>query len=210
MIRTLTRTLLFLALVISPIAALAQTPSANPATQPARHEGIGIGAKIGPLFSSLDQDSTSAGFEFKNRTGFIGGLFIGGNRPGIVGVGVDILYARRGGKPSFGDETLDLDYINVPVYARINAGSGNINKGAAVYGIVGLDLNFLLKARGFSVETDDFNRADYGLALGIGGEISRFIIEARYTKGFGNIAKDSDDPVTKNTSFAIMFGARFN
>ena len=190
-------------LLATPLSAFAQQPAP-------RHEGIGIGVKAGPLFSSLDaKDDPNV---FKTRTGIIGGLFLGGNRPGIVGVGVDLLYARRGAKIEGTDLTVDMDYINVPVYARINAGSSNLS-GGIVYGIVGLDLNFLLKSElseGGEDLTDDFQRADYGLALGIGAEITRFIVELRYTKGLGNLAKDDDDPELKSQSFALMFGVRFN
>lgn len=198
------------ALLAVPGSALAQQTATTVQTSQ-RHEGFGIGAKIGPLFSSLSSADISS---FKSRTGVIGGLFLGGNRPGAVGVGVDLLYARKGSKIEDFDETVNLDYINVPVYLRINAGSSSTS-GAIGYGIVGVDLNFLLKAKedmdGESEDiTDDFNRADYGLALGFGVEITRFIIEGRYTKGLGNLAKDKDDPVVKTQSFAIMFGVRFN
>jgi hypothetical protein len=193
---TLVRFIGALALIALPLPALAQ--------------GVGIGAKIGPLFSSLSETDV----EFENRTGWIGGLFIGGNRPGIVGVGVDILYARKGGKEIDGsgsDLSVNLDYLNVPVYLRINAGSASRSK-AAVYGIAGLDLNFLLRSKFSTGEsiTDNFKRADYGLALGLGVEITRALIEARYTKGFGTIAKGTHDSDLKTQSFAVMFGVRFN
>lgn len=207
--RPWTCALAFLTLAAAPMSAFAQTPPATPPAQQSSQggEGVGIGVKVGPLFSSLNAAKT----DFSNRTGFIGGLFIGGNRHGVVGVGVDILYARKGAKDEDGD-SLDLDYINVPVYARINAGSSNLNK-ASVYGIVGVDLNFLLKAKFSFSDTDakdDFSRADYGLAVGIGAEITRFVIEGRYTKGFGNIAKKTGAEELKTQSFAVMFGVRFN
>lgn len=208
-LRFLTRTLTLLAIVAVPAYALAQTPPASPPAQQAPQSGggVGIGVKGGPLFSSL----TAAQTDVSNRTGFIGGLFIGGNRHGVVGVGVDILYARKGLKDTDG-VTLDLDYINVPVYARINAGSSSLNK-ASVYGIIGVDLNFLLKAKFNVLDTDakdDFTQADYGLAVGIGAEITRFVIEGRYTKGLGNIAKKTGAEELKTQSFAVMFGVRFN
>ena len=203
-----------LALIAIPIQALAQQPAAPttpPATyQPQNHEGVGVGAKIGPLFASFDE----AGEDFSNRTGFIGGLFLGGNRAGVVGVGVDLLYARKGTKDADGTFTYDLDYINVPVYARINAGSSS-RSSVSGFGIVGVDLNFLLKARAKSGSSsvdikDNFSRADYGLALGFGVEITRFIVEARFTKGIASIAKNKNDPELKTQTFAVMFGVRFN
>jgi hypothetical protein len=194
----LTRILVILGLaVVLPLPAFAQ-------------EGVGIGAKVGPLFSSLDQATSSSKFE--NRTGIIGGLFIGGNRGGTVGVGVDVLYARKGAKSDVAAAALDLDYLNVPVYMRVNIGSRSTG-GVSVYGTVGADLNFLLKAKatdGGTVLTDNFSRADYGISAGLGVEITRVILEGRYSKGLGNIAKSSSDPELKTQSFALMIGVRFN
>jgi hypothetical protein len=195
--QTLVRFMIALALIALPLPALAQ--------------GVGIGAKIGPLWSSLSEADVDDAFE--NRTGWIGGLFIGGNRAGRVGVGVDILYARKGANETGSDQSVTLDYLNVPIYARVNIGSPS-RGGASVYGIAGLDLNFLIKSKLGSGEDikDNFNSADYGLALGLGVEITRFLVEGRYTRGLGNIAKhDVDfDTDVKTKSFAIMFGVRFN
>lgn len=193
--QSLIRIIGILALIALPLPALAQ--------------GIGIGAKIGPLWSSLSEADVDDAFE--NRTGWIGGLFIGGNRPGVVGVGVDILYARKGANETGSDQALTLDYLNVPIYMRINAGSSSTSR-AALYGIAGLDLNFLLKSKlafGGDV-TDQFKRADYGLALGLGVEITRILLEGRYTKGFGSIAKHNLDSDVKTQSFSVMVGFRFN
>ena len=185
-----------LALIALPLPALAQ--------------GVGIGAKFGRLFSSLSGADVDGDFE--NRTGWIGGLFIGGNRAGRVGVGVDILYARKGANEKGTDLVVNLDYLNVPVYARINVGSASRSR-ASVYGIAGLDLNFLIRSKLSTGEDikENFKSADYGLALGLGVEITRFLVEGRYTRGFGSIAKDiSFDDDVKTRSFAIMFGVRFN
>ena len=67
-----------------------------------------------------------------------------------------------------------MDYLEVPVYARFNAGSSSTS-GAIVYGTVGVDLNFLLKSKLSTGEDvmSQFNRADYGLAAGVGVETAR-------------------------------------
>jgi hypothetical protein len=172
------------------------------------HGGIGVGIKGGPLFSSLNSDVVSSPLD--TRTGWIGGVFLGGNRHGVVGAGVDILYARKKvGTPS-GDAT--LDYLNIPVYLRINGGSSSLG-GVNVFGIVGPDFNFRLKGKlNFNDGLDNqMESADVGLAVGAGIEITRFIVEGRYTKGFRNIKKDltTGDKIT-TTSFSVMFGVRFN
>jgi hypothetical protein len=74
-------------------------------------------------------------------------------------------------------------------------------------------LNFLLKSKislGNVDNTDDFSRADYGIVFGGGVEISRVIIEGRYSKGLASIAKHSHDPEIKSQSIGVMFGVRLN
>jgi hypothetical protein len=172
------------------------------------HHGIGIGIKAGPLFSSLNSDVVTSPLD--TRTGWIGGLFLGGNRSGIVGVGVDILYARKKVGTPNGDTT--LDYLDIPVYLRLNAGSSNLG-GVNLYGIVGPDFEVRLKGQlKFDDGIDDQTEGvDLGIAAGAGIEITRFIVEGRYTRGFRNIAKDlSVDQKITTQSFAVMFGVRFN
>ena len=193
----LVRAMCVMALLAAPGTALAQS----------RHGGIGAGIKGGPLFASFDKGST---YSNSNRTGFIGGLFLGGNRPGVVGVGVDLLYAKKNTKDPITGAKIGTDYINVPVYLRINLGSSSTS-GVLGYIVAGPDLNFLLKARSGSTDIKgNFERADYGYVVGAGVEITRVILEGRYTKGLGNIAKKTTDPVTKSKSFQIMIGVRFN
>ena len=57
----------------------------------ARAEGFGVGAKIGPLFTSYSQ----ANKKFNSSSGFEGGIWFGGNRGGTVGVMGEILYAKK-------------------------------------------------------------------------------------------------------------------
>jgi hypothetical protein len=175
----------------------------------AQAQGVGIGAKIGPLFSSLSSDAVTEPLETK--TGWIGGLFIGGNRPGRVGVGVDILYARK--KVGTGDgDTATFDYLSVPVLLRINGGSQS-RSGVNVFGVVGPAFDVKLKSKFSSGEDVDDQVAgfDLGLAVGAGVEITRFLIEGRYMQGLRSIEKDlTGSDKIKTKSFAIMLGVRFN
>jgi hypothetical protein len=174
----------------------------------AEAQGVGIGAKFGPLFSSISSDAITDPIDTK--TGWIGGLFIGGNRPGVVGVGVDILYARK--KVGTEDTTVTLDYVEVPVLLRLNAGSQS-RGGVNVYGVVGPSFAWKLKGKfNFEDGVDDQTAGfDIGISAGAGVEITRFIIEGRYTQGLRSIAKDlSDSEKITTKSFAIMAGVRFN
>jgi hypothetical protein len=198
---------LLLVVGISPAAAQGQITTTT-TIQSTEHEGIGIGLKIGPLFSSLNSDVVTDPPE--TRTGWIGGLFIGGNRPGLIGVQADILFARKKVGTPTGDVT--LDYLEIPILLRLNAGSSNLG-GVSVFGVVGPAFDVRLKGKlNFDEGIDDQTEAvDVGLSVGAGVEITRFIIEGRYTRGLRSIDKGlSLDRKIKTESFAVMFGLRFN
>ena len=184
-------------------SAAQQNQSGNP-----RHEGIGIGAEVGPIFSSFDEASTN----FKNNNGFEGGIFFGGNRPGTVCVMGKLLYAKKGAKNSAGTQAVDLYYLEIPVLMRINAGSNSLN-GVSVYGIVGPVFDILLTGKLNDVDVkDNYESLDLGLQFGAGVEITRFLVEGVYTKGLKNVLKSTGGSTTdiKSRSFAILFGVRFN
>jgi len=174
-----------------------------------RHEGIGVGVKAGPLFASFDPQVSSN--EFDHRTGFVGGLFLGGNRPGVLGAQVEFLYARKGANDPNSSASITADYIEIPVLLRVNIGSNSLN-GVNVYALGGPAFDILLRSRLNTGEslTDQTAGGDIGLALGAGVEITRFLIEARYTRGFRNIDKSLDVGEIRNHTFAFFFGVRFN
>jgi hypothetical protein len=199
------------ALCIAAPSALAQaTVTGSTSTQQtsSRSEGgIGIGIKGGPLFSTLSSEAFKS--PLGSRTGWIGGLFIGGNRAGVVGVGVDLLFARKTVATDFGDT--NLDYFQVPIYLRVNIGSSRAS-GARVYAVVGPAIDVRLKGE-FKFEgiTKQTEAVDLGLQGGAGVEFARFLVEGRYTKGLRNIGKDlGTTHEIKSKSFAIMLGVRFN
>jgi hypothetical protein len=145
----------------------------------------------------------------------MGGLFIGGNRAGRVGVAVEFNYARKNARFEEDGETssLNVSYFQIPLLLRINGGSRD-REGVNVYGIVGPFFNFKVDAHAdfddaFDESIEDI---DAGVVFGAGVEITRFIIEGRYDLGLRRINTDDEGGVldVKSRSFAILFGVRFN
>lgn len=185
---------------------------------PALAQGIGVGAKIGPLFSNLDYSGSLLDVpEFKQRTGWMGGIFFGGNRPGLVGVGAEVNIKKVTSEFAEDGEVGDVDLttISVPVYLRVNAGSRSKN-GVSGYFIIGPGFDVNLRARttigDFTQDVKD-ETEDFELNLNIGGgiEITRFIVELRYIRGLREITNDlSEIRDIKTKGFALLFGVRFN
>ena len=174
-------------------------------------QGIGIGVKVGPTFNDFTSDEAPEG-----QTGWMGGLFIGGNRGGRVGAAVEINYVKKSAEFTFDDgskSTADVKYLQIPILIRFNGGS-RTRDGVNVYGIAGPFFNFKVDAAaGFDDAFDDsIEDIDSGFVVGGGVEITRFIVEFRYDFGLRRINKVDDEFVSevKSRTAAILFGVRFN
>jgi Outer membrane protein beta-barrel domain len=186
---------------------VAQAPP--PGGRGPRAQGFGIGVKFGPLFTSYSAASCDGCFN--TNTGWEGGLWFGGNRGGRVGVMGEILYAKKKASQA-GLTGTTLQYLEIPILARINIGSRSRN-GVSVYGLVGpvFDINLKAKQGNLDVKSN-YESLDLGILGGVGIEITRFLLEARYNKGLRNVLKGGGANITdiKTKSFAVLFGLRFN
>src|SRR5262245_42348185 len=74
-----------------------------------------IGIKAGASFGDISNKGLLPG-NLKHRTGFAGGLYFGTG--GLLGFGVEGLYAQRGAESDDAAATADtkLDYIDIPGY----------------------------------------------------------------------------------------------
>lgn len=173
-------------------------------------QGFGIGAKIGPLFTSYSAASCDGCFN--TNTGWEGGIWFGGNRGGRIGVMGEILYAKKKQEQS-GLTGTTLQYLEIPILMRVNVGSRSRN-GISIYGLVGPVFDVNLKASiGNRDVKSNYESVDFGILGGVGIEITRFLVEARYNHGLRNVLK-SDNVASfgdiKTRSFAVLFGVRFN
>ena len=165
----------------------------------------GVGIKVGPTFDEFSGDALN----FDNRTGIHAGLFIGGSRDKVLGFQTEFNWLRKNTATEAGQD-IRIDYLQVPLLLRLNAGSSSAN-GAALYGVVGPAFDFKIadEVEGFTLD-DGIEGTDVSLAFGGGFEVAHIIIEGRYEKGFRRINKtfSSLDEIKKQ-SFTILFGVRF-
>jgi hypothetical protein len=169
---------------------------------PATALAQGVGIKGGLLYSTFSFDVIDS------DTGWMAGVFFGGNRDGIAGIMGEVnLLAKRGTE---GDEDLTLYYVQVPVLLRLNGGSRSTG-GVSVYGIVGPAVDLKIgDDLGDVAMVDEYEGFDVSIVGGAGIELGRFILEARGTWGLRNIAKDFEAAELKSRTFAILAGVRFN
>jgi len=173
--------------------------------------GAGIGFKLGPLFTSYSAASCDGCFN--TSTGFEGGIWFGGNRGGRVGIMGEVLYAKKKQEGSGLTGSTSLQYLEIPILARINIGSRS-RSGVSVYGLVGpvFDVNLKASIGGLDVK-NKYESLDLGILGGVGIEITRFLVEGRFNHGFRNVLKSGNAGSfgdIKTNSFAVLFGFRFN
>lgn len=185
-------------LVMAPVVASAQTT-------------MTAGLKGGVNSSTITDEGNSS---LKRLLGGVGGVFVGGDVNGNVGIQVEGLYSMRGAKDNSDatETTLRTNYIDVPVTLRFGAGSGS---GMGFHVFTGPQVSYLLDAKAthgaVSVDLkDDLEKIDFGWTLGVGMEANRFLVDARYTHGLKNMSKTGTgaDSEVKNRTFAVMIGFR--
>jgi Outer membrane protein beta-barrel domain len=165
----------------------------------------GVGIKVGPTFDKFSSEA----LDFDTRTGIHAGLFLGGSRDNVLGVQTEFNWLRKNAETPAGQE-IRIDYLQIPVLLRLNAGSSSAN-GPAVYGIAGpaVELKIADEIEGVTLD-DGFEGADVSLVFGGGFEVARIILEARYEKGLRRINNTfSNFSEIKKQSFTILFGVRF-
>jgi hypothetical protein len=176
---------------------------------------------------SQSQFGIKAGFGLANLTGDISGnksmLGFGGGgfarfstSPQLV-IQTEALLVMKGTKEDNGgaggsEEKLKLTYIEIPFLFMFQPQTeGSVAPSFFAGPAVGL----LVSASAAGVDVKDaFNTADFGLVFGGGaefgsGEKGKFTVDARYTLGLANIAKDSGDLSVKNGVLMFMVGYLF-
>lgn len=175
-------------------------------------DGPGFGVRGGWLFSHLDTGSVSSNTE--NKTGLVGGLWFGGNRNGLIGVMGEVLVGRQGSKATAGTaREVVHDVLKIPVLLRVNGGS-NSRSGVGFYGVVGPEAEVALRSK-VKIGNQDFDEdtesVNINLSFGGGIEVTRFIVDLRYTAGLRSVyaAESSTDDV-KSRAVMLTVGFRFN
>ena len=195
--------------------------------QPTTDSGIGVGALGGFTFTSASGDDTEG---IATGTGWMIGIWFGGNINGPVGFMGELSYVRKRLQDEVdGDNNyLETDYLEIPALVRINIGSRE-RAGVRGYGLIGPVFDFRLGSKfvafGEEITDDDFedifglenvfSSVDVGIMAGAGIEWNRIGFEFRYSWGLTQIATDEAVDAdlfgsTKNNTIQLLGKIRFN
>lgn len=160
------------------------------------------------------------------KVGFNGGFFA--KLPVTRGFSIqpELLYTSKGAKETYdnfilgeGEYRFNLNYIELPVLAVFNVAKNfNVHVGPYVSYLAEANIKDLEDDGTIDeiadLDTDDFNRVDYGVAGGLGIDISNFTIGARYSYGFREIGKSGSvsgelTKDSKNSAISLYIGIGF-
>jgi hypothetical protein len=185
---------------------------------PALAQGFEIGVKGGVNIATTKIEGEAGSPKLDARIGLVAGVFVTLPLTSWLDLQPEALYAMKGARLNLDGvkSTLALDYLDVPVLARIiKRGSGRRH----YYVAGGPSFGFRLRARSrvdFGTSTEDIDvadsieRADLGVAFGGGLETGPLVIDGRYTLGLKDVDKDKSDTVkVTNRAFSLTVGFRF-
>lgn len=185
--------------------------------------GPKIGVKAGLNFSQLYVDQPNAEDE-TIKLGYHFGLF--GKIPvtDFLAVQPEVLYTNIGSKITYGGSDIadilgiepgevrfNLNYVQVPVALAINIGPLNVHAGPYLAYLLSANVKDMEKSDLSTknikdLETEDFNRVDYGVMGGVGFDIQNVTVGARYNHGLrevgnsglaGSFTEDSKNSVVQ-------------
>ncbi|MBC3540436.1 porin family protein [Rufibacter sediminis] len=191
--------LLFVAVLFTTYAAQAQ-------------DGIKLGVKAGANFSNWTGKDVEEAFgtELDYKVGYHVGVFLDYSFSDFVSLRPEVQLSNKGFKiDGDGDATVkaQVNYIDVPVLARINA-NGLFFEGGPT---IGFKVSSKLKMKDgdneASTSLDGIRTVDFGYAAGLGYELENGLgIGLRYNGGFSKISEDGEGKVyNSNIQLALSY-----
>jgi opacity protein-like surface antigen len=159
---------------------------------------VKFGAKAGVNFATLGGDDSD---DFDGRTSFHVGAVAQIGISEKFAIQPELIYSSQGA--SANDTDLKMDYINIPVLAKIFVAEGFSVE-------VGPQIGFLMSAKAEGEDLKElFKSTDFSGALGLGYKLETGLnFAARYNLGLGNII-DFDGGDVKNNVFQLSVGYMF-
>jgi opacity protein-like surface antigen len=177
--------------------------------------GLAIGIKAGPNFANIDTKST-AGENYKNRTGFHGGAFVL-IKVTKIGIQPEIIFSQQGSKVEINSQNFEsnFSYVNIPIILKLYTVAGiNIQAGPQFGFITNAEMPIedQLNPGSYKVEDvkDKMKSSDFTVALGLGWDLPfGLTVDARYNLGLSKIydeAPSNETENAKNQVFQLSLG----
>ncbi|HYV96268.1 MAG TPA: outer membrane beta-barrel protein [Gemmatimonadaceae bacterium] len=167
----------------------------------------GISVKGGLSYGSIPNNNGALPGTLSRHDGFAVG--VGLSTGGVIGIGVEGLYAQRGFESSVAGESQKLDYVDVPAYLRVKIPIPAI----APFAYAGPQVSFEVKcdADGGTCPSGR-KKTTYAGTIGAGLKLLGAVtIEGRYVYGLTDLhlSTVSDSDNYKTRSFMLLAGIGF-
>ena len=192
-----------------------------------------FGFKGGYNYSSFNGEVAKDN-SLKGLSGFYVGALLELPLGDVISLQPEVIYSRQGaawekdynvpilGKGNLKND-LRLDYLNIPVMAKVNLGPLFLQGGVQFGFLVSKPEigNYIANVRiGSLLDKDSYNSFDFGVGAGLGFNLNRrLFVEARYTHSLTNIFDPNDnlfktslisnDNNFKNVVLSIGLGVKF-
>lgn len=187
-----------------------------------------FGFKGGYNYSSFNGDVAKDN-TLKGLSGFYVGALLELPLGDVISLQPEVIYSRQGAvweqKDILGEfkKDLKLDYLNIPVMAKVNLGPLFLQGGVQFGFLVGKpEVSYTRGTQRISqkLDKDAYASFDFGVGAGLGVNLSQhFFVEARYTHSLTNAldpnnnslknAHISDDNNFKNAVLSLGLGVKF-
>lgn len=167
------------------------------------HAQVKFGLKGGVNFDNFEfKEAKTKEYVLDNSTGWQAGALLQIKIPGLgLGLQPELLYTVC--KANINDETNSIHYFEVPVNLRLGVNLFLVRP----YLMAGPYFGYAVNFEGKFFE-NDINKFDWGLGLGGGVEIWKFVLDARYSWGLQNVSSVSEFEM-KNNRFTLSLGILF-
>jgi hypothetical protein len=171
--------------------------------------GIRFGLKAGASLTNFTGKDVEGA---ANKFGFNGGVVANFGINDMFSIQPEVLYSMKGAKEDGGDGKINLNYIDIPVLAKIATGE------TGLFFELGPQVGFLASAKAKDNSAsqdvkDAFKTVDFGYAAGVGFQVSSSaMIGLRYNGGFTDVYKSVNvfgtniETKAKNSAFQLYVG----
>lgn len=170
---------------------------------------VHFGTEGGLTLSSLSGvDVSNIGDSLSSHIGFAAGLFFQVDVSKTFAIEAEALYSQKGSDAlqTGTSVTFDLSYVEVPVLLKFYLPMEVVKP----YAFVGGAMNFNVLAQqvtsGTPTDISNIKSTDVGVIGGVGVDIDKWFINARYELGLNDI---SDTTKVQNGTLMVMTGVSF-
>jgi hypothetical protein len=178
---------------------------ASPASAQSVSGGIKVGSNVATIAESGD-----GGDELGPKGGFIVGGYLTAAVNDRFAFQPELLYSQKGGGGSDGgdDFSVNVNFLQVPALLRVDfPADGRVRPFLLAGPAFGFRTGASIEFAGDEEDiADDVARMDVSGIVGVGVQLSRAVVEARYDHGFRDLDREDGDNDAKSRTFSVLVG----